>query len=169
MTSESPGDSDVVENNFLRNKNILKKENPLNSRDGSQCLYLGNKLAMASSRLLLIALLVSSLVSRGKAEGFCEPVLLCSCQLSSANCSWRGLLTLPAGLHNNLKYLGEVFTNLRLYFANRSCLQISPTTTCRRSTTQTSPSTPTWRSSTSAGIKSSAFKVLLNGDNSIAI
>ena len=108
MTSESPGDSDVVENNFLRNKNILKKENPLNSRDGSQCLYLGNKLAMASSRLLLIALLVSSLVSRGKAEGFCEPVLLCSCQLSSANCSWRGLLTLPAGLHNNLKYLGEV-------------------------------------------------------------
>jgi len=26
MTSESPGDSDVVENNFLRNKNILKKE-----------------------------------------------------------------------------------------------------------------------------------------------
>ena len=107
MTSESPGDVDGVRNKHC-NRNLLKKKTNVLSRDRSQCLYIGNKLAipLAWPRLSLLVLTLTWLVALASAEGFCDP-LLCSCQLSSANCSWRGLLSLPSGLHDNIKYLGK--------------------------------------------------------------
>ena len=103
MTSESPGVSSS------RNKNPLRRETNPRPRDVSQCLD-RNNLAIPRARqspLLvwaLLTLIISCLAATVGAEGFCDP-LLCSCQLSSANCSWRGLLTLPSGLHDNIKSL----------------------------------------------------------------
>ena len=98
MTSESPG--------------VFPRYKAPQPREVSQCLDRTN-LAIPRARqsgLLswaLTALILLCLVATVRAEGFCDP-LLCSCQLSSANCSWRGLLTLPSGLHDNIKYLGEL-------------------------------------------------------------
>ena len=101
MTSESPG--------------VSSRTNPPPRRDDSQCLARNNLATPRPSRprqsgvldLVLVSLMLSWLVvTRVTAEGFCDP-LLCSCQLASANCSWRGLLSLPSGLHDNIKYLGE--------------------------------------------------------------
>ena len=98
MTSESPGVSP-------RTKNPLPGETNPRPRDVRQCLDRTN---LAIPRVALLALILHCLVVAVRAEGFCDP-LLCSCQFSSANCSWRGLLSLPSGLHDNIKYLGELW------------------------------------------------------------
>ena len=56
--------------------------------------------------LLLLLSLLPGLAGAGAGGGLCDP-LLCTCLTGSANCSYRGFLSLPSGLHYELKTLGK--------------------------------------------------------------
>ena len=49
---------------------------------------------------------VSGVSGSVSGSGLCDP-LLCSCHANTANCSYRGFLSLPSGLQLDLKSLGE--------------------------------------------------------------
>ena len=101
MASESPGDD--------------TEGSPCGDCDTNQCLnndqtrHPGARAQppfLLPSLLLLLLSLLPGLAGAGAGGGLCDP-LLCTCEASSANCSYRGFLSLPSGLHYELKTLGK--------------------------------------------------------------
>ena len=108
MASESPG-GDALE------------VSPCGACDTNQCLnndqtrHPGPRAPVVTlPRLLLLLLaLLPGVVGAGAGGGLCDP-LLCTCEAASANCSYRGFLALPSGLHYELKTLGKVKIRIAL-------------------------------------------------------
>ena len=109
MASESPG-------------GVSEVCCPCSDRDTNQCLIDETRhppsrgrtrtrpLGLSLPGLLLLLSLLPGLAEAGAGGGLCDP-LLCTCEASSANCSYRGFLSLPSGLHYELKTLGKKTTN----------------------------------------------------------
>ena len=107
MASESPG-------------GVSEVCCPCSDRDTNQCLIDETRhppsrgrartrpLGLSLPGLLLLLSLLPGLAEAGAGGGLCDP-LLCTCEASSANCSYRGFLSLPSGLHYELKTLGKKY------------------------------------------------------------
>ena len=104
MASESPGQN-------YEEFHIL--DNQQDYRDQNQCLSNATPHRRSApaihknvviTHVLCLLLLVSGSGVTG--EGLCDP-LLCTCHVSSANCSYRGFLSLPSGLQEELISLGN--------------------------------------------------------------
>jgi len=117
MSSESPGaETKKMKNSNFNNQNhTLPLTTSQTDGDNSKCLLppfsvqqkTTSKTRASSVPLLpLLLLLILLQVPCSRSEGFCSP-LLCSCQVTTANCSSRGFLLLPGGL-------GAALTTLNL-------------------------------------------------------
>ena len=104
MTSESPGQINDKDHDPCDRTQCLD-----NATTNSAIMTVSSSVSPSANVILLhvfFLLLVS--VSGVVGDGMCDP-LLCTCQAASANCSYRGFLSLPSGLQNELRSLGKLW------------------------------------------------------------
>ena len=111
MASESPGKERELKILILDNHHLCDK---------NQCLYNATIKSAISKRcksnvmsFLVLFLILTATVSGVVGDGLCDP-LLCTCYTSSANCSYRGFLSLPSGLQHDIRALGKIKRHIKV-------------------------------------------------------